>query len=260
MKRIPAFFHLAALVGCLLGTQTAFGLSKAEADAIVEAEAAAQAVREAEERDRLEQVPAIQKRAVVHARGRTVIRRVAPPSGVQPRTDVQEPSREPEVEDRASPQEIDSRPEKSLTLTITVAEGASVIRSRLEGVDYVVFCEDDLSYLPPFVTVETPETRYAFFSFVFRSNPSNAEEAETPPIGNILPADEPGREEFMVAIEVLREHYLENRERYEAETRRAEALQAARERRLTRHPPQPGETVINVWRQVNDHTEAPEEP
>lgn len=238
------------------GADSVFAISETEADAIIEAEATAQAQREADQRAELLEVPAVRERAFDRSGKRTVFRQVASPIRIG------EPPTEKTFTKIANPKEDlpagSNRKSTNLTLFVTVFNGElTEIRVAPNEEDVTVLSNIAFTHLPGIESVQTEDAYFSFFSFVNRVE-SDSEGAPNRPDAVILSTAAPDyiaytesgaavSPDVTEAIDVLHRHYLEHEPELEAKAERADTLQAARRSHAKENPPAPRETVINFF-------------
>lgn len=257
-KKKSASLSLAIFAGILLAflfAGSAFGLSNAEADAIVRKEAEVQAEREADRRNELLEMPAVREWTVDRAGQRTIFRQVAPPT--RKASTATEETGATEAATGDAPPSHPERKSMNLTFFVTVFDD-EITEIRVAPLDdgVTVLSNVPFTYLPAIESL-TEDVYYSFFSFVNKVESDSTNEANRPD-PTIFSSSSPEYVVFskfetevspdlLEAIDALHRHYLQNEADFEARAQRAEALRMAREQYLEENPPPPQETVINFF-------------
>jgi|GEM_PF-6292089 len=237
LRPLSARWALAAICGGIVSSQTAIALTESEAASVVAAEAFLENEIRMERAARLQEVPAFEQRVFHHPAAKVLIRAVAPPP---PASEALNQAAIPEV---TTIPPADVKLEENFTFIISAGPGGSRVYSAGNR-ELIRVAEDvDLTWLPAFVTVETPGARYGFMSIV---QPSEGH----PPAPSSLSEDSTVGQ----AIDLLLQHYVANQAQYEAEMREAKAIAVARERYQRENPAPPRETVINFWHGRREET------
>ena len=251
-------FTLTLAFGVSLSVLSAAGglqpLTEAEADAIVLAEATAEAAKKAALRAKLDSADILSEGETVLPNGqRVIVREVRPPEPVEAAEPATEPKfTEPTPEQLAAFRQAQAKAFHTLHLSIRAYESASYIRWRYADADYAIWSPIQSRHLSGIVSIDSQSDSY----LVMMGIGPAADEGQPPaglselPIGSYLVAEgDPENSAAFAGIETVIDFYTANAESLQVQAQRRTALSAARKRYEAAHPKSdvPEDFVFQFW-------------